>query len=310
MIVPSVSPSGSRRRGVQERDLDSRGPRRSRCLALDVGVHGAADDRSGAHERDLDREVLEVLRDACAAAIPSARGSRSGRRRSCRASWITWKVSRSSKGMRERSIGSPSVAGDQLDAALDRGEHPQPEQVDLQKAGVGAGVLVPLHDLPALHRARARSGQQSISGARRDHHPAGVLGEMARQPVGLVGEARKPSPAAAARPLGPSAAPMSRATTPPGAPALRAPRDPLDLARGQAERLAELADRAARAVGGEGGDERRALVAVVLGDARDQPLADIAREVDVDVRQRGDVFVQEAADREVVRRSGRCARAP
>ena len=83
-------------------------------------------------------------------------------------------------------------------------------------------------------------------------------------------------------------------------PALRAARDALDLPRRQAERLAELADRAARAVGREGGDERRVLAPVALVDARDQLLAHVAREVEVDVRQRGDLLVEEAAEEELV----------
>ena len=62
-------------------------------------------------------------------------------------------------------------------------------------------------------------------------------------------------------------------------------RDALDLPGGQPEHLAELADRAARAEGREGGDQRGAFVAVALVDARDQDLADLAREVEVDVGQ-------------------------
>ena len=67
---------------------------------------------------------------------------------------IDSKVSVSSSGIRERSSRSPRARLDLLDAALDRGEHPQPQQVDLEEAGVGAGVLVPLDDLAALHRRR------------------------------------------------------------------------------------------------------------------------------------------------------------
>ena len=76
-------------------------------------------------------------------------------------------------------------------------------------------------------------------------------------------------------------------------------REPLELGERQAERLADVADRAARAVGREGGDERGVLAAVALGDADDQLLADVAREVEVDVRDRGELAVQEAAERQV-----------
>ena len=43
------------------------------------------------------------------------------------------------------------------------------------------------------------------------------------------------------------------------------------------------------------------LVAVALGDADDELLADVAREVEVDVGHGGELAVEEAAEREVVR---------
>ena len=41
------------------------------------------------------------------------------------------------------------------------------------------------------------------------------------------------------------------------------------------------------------------LAAVPLGDADDQLLADVAREVEVDVGDRGELAVEEAADRQI-----------
>src|SRR5256885_1828952 len=63
-------------------------------------------------------------------------------------------------------------------------------------------------------------------------------------------------------------------------------------------RLADVADRAARAIGREARGERRVLAAVALDDGDDQLLADIPREVEVDVGHRDEVAVQEAAERE------------
>ena len=92
-------------------------------------------------------------------------------------------------------------ARDHLHRALDRRQHPQPEQVDLQEARVGAGVLVPLDDLAALHRRRHdRAAVDQRPG--RDDHPARVLGEVARQPVGLGRQPREPGPAARRRAAG------------------------------------------------------------------------------------------------------------
>ena len=192
-------------------------------------------------------------------------------------------------------------ARDQLHAALDRREHPQAEQVDLQEARVGARVLVPHDHLPALHRGgddRAAVDER----AGRDDHPARVLGEVARQAVGLVGQPREPAPAACGRVRPnrpPSATSMSRSTWRAEKPS-DAARDALDLPRRQPERLAQLADRAARAVGRERRDERRVVAAVALVHARDEHLAHVAREVEVDVRQRGDLLVEEAPEEEVV----------
>ena len=84
-------------------------------------------------------------------------------------------------------------------------------------------------------------------------------------------------------------------------PAVGEPGEALELRLRQPERLADVADRAARAVGGEARDERGVLVAVPLRDGDDQLLADVARKVEVDVRDRGQLVVEEAPEREVVR---------
>ena len=75
-------------------------------------------------------------------------------------------------------------------------------------------------------------------------------------------------------------------------------REPLELGEWEAERLAEVADRAARAVGGEARDEGGVLVPVALGESDDQLLADVAREVEVDVGDGVELSVQEPAQRE------------
>src|SRR6478752_2190666 len=84
-------------------------------------------------------------------------------------------------------------------------------------------------------------------------------------------------------------------------PAVAEPGDSLELCLRQPERLADVADGTARAIGGEARDERCMLVAVALRDGDDQLLADVAREVEVDVRNRGELVVEEAPEREVVR---------
>ena len=121
---------------------------------------------------------------------------------------------------------------------------------------------------------------------------------MARQAVGLVGQLGQPRPAALLSFA--SQRGFDVAVDGAGRPALGAARDALDFARRQAERLAQLPDRPARSVGREGGDEGGVLAAVALVHARDEDLADVAREVEVDVGERGELLVEEAPEEEVV----------
>ena len=142
---------------------------------------------------------------------------------------------------------------------------------------------------PAI--AAGTTGQQSISGRVATHHPAGVLGEVARQPLGLRDQAREPRPALRARRqlvLRGTGVVLGRA------------RHALDLTGGQAQHLAQLADRPARAERREGRHQRRALGAEVLVHARDQHLADVAGEVEVDVGQALQARVQEAPEQQPV----------
>ena len=180
-------------RRVQVGDLERRVGAQA-LAALDVRVDRAADDRPRPHDRDLDRDLVEVLR------------ARAPQRAHLRARLDLKDAGR--VGVLDALVGRRVVEGDPrevdplaaprrdvLDAALDGAQHPQAEQVDLQEARVRAGVLVPLRELAALHRRRHERDAVDER-ARRDDHPARVLGEVARQPVGLLRQAREPRPAA------------------------------------------------------------------------------------------------------------------
>ena len=272
--------------------------------ALDVGVDGAALDRPGADDRHLDREVLEVLgprapqrlhlraaldlEDARRVGRPGCTRRSPGRRRGSARGRSARRASRaisSTQRSTAESIPSPS-------RSIFR--NPASEQESLSHWTIWRPSIAAGHDRAAVDQ---RAG--------RDDHPARVLGEVARQPVGLGRQPRQPGPAAArprsapARRARPERAldvpPPSRASQP------SLPRATRSISPGgRPERLAELADRAARAVGRERGDQRRAIVPVALVDARDQHLADVAREVEVDVRQRGQLLVEEAPDQQLV----------
>jgi hypothetical protein len=70
----------------------------------------------------------------------------------------------------------------------------------------------------------------------------------------------------------------------------------LELRERQAERAADVADRTAAAVARKRGDECGVLTAVAFGDADDQLLADLAREVEVDVGHGDHLVVDEPSE--------------
>ena len=199
--------------------------------------------------------------------------------------------------MRERSIGVLAQERDLLDALLDCGEHPQAEQVDLEEAGIGAGVLVPLAVLAAFHRRRLDRDELDER-PRGDDHAARVLGEVAREAGDLAAELLEGAPARRGEAVVGAGHVLHLLPHLAGVPAVGDAREPLQLGLREPERLADVADRAARAVGGEARHQRRVLAAVALGDGDDQLLADVAREVEVDVGDRLELAVEEAPERE------------
>src|SRR5919198_5495893 len=121
-------------------------PRRMRASLLlpppDVRVHRAADDRAGPHDRDFDREVLEIAWPAAADHL-DLRAALDLKQPDGIAGANTI-VDRGVFEIDAREIGRrPGVARDQLDALLHERQHAEREKVDLDEARVVAGVLVP-----------------------------------------------------------------------------------------------------------------------------------------------------------------------
>ena len=262
---------------------------------VDERVHRAALDRAGPDERDLDRQVLEVLGPGAqerlhlraALDLEDADGVRALDLR------VDGLVLQRDPRQVDRLV---MLARDLLDAVLDRREHPQPEQVDLQEAGVGARVLVPLAELPPLHRGRLHRDELDQR-ARRDHHPARVLRQVARQAADLAAQLGEGSPARRVE-LRLAVGQLRQLLANPARAPVGEPRQPLELCERQPERLADVADRPSRAVGRERGDQRGVLAPVALAHRDDQLLADVAREVEVDVGHRDELAVDEAAQRQ------------
>ena len=266
---------------------------------LDVGVDRAALDRPRAHQRHLHGQVVEVLAAGCAAASASARGSRSGRRR-----WSPPRGSTRSPVVVERDAR-------EVDPLLARcGRSPRrsarPRRASPARAGRSSGSRRRSQESlshwtiwrPSI--AAGTTGQTSISGRVEITIPPGCWEAWRGSPADLRRPARarpRQRGTAARSPAQRLDQSRSRPRSPPRG--RRPPAPPCRSRRRQPERLAEVAHRALRPVGGEGCDQRRVLLAVALVDPRDQHLADVAGEVEVDVRHRGGLVVEEAAGEEL-----------
>ena len=120
---------------------------------VDVRMDGLALDRPRTDERDLDGQVIQVLRPRAQEALHlRAALDLEGADRVGPLDVLVGR--RVIEGDAREVDRLPVDARDLLDALLDRRQHPQAEQVDLEEAGVVARVLVPLAHLPAGHRRR------------------------------------------------------------------------------------------------------------------------------------------------------------
>ena len=121
---------------------------------------------------------------------------------------------------------------------------------------------------------------------------------MARQPGDLGGQERERAEASIVGPLGHAGQARHLGADGLRVVAVGGAGQTVQVGSGQSEHLAELADRPARAVGGERGDQRRSIAAVALVHRGDQLRAHVAREVEVDVRRGDHLAVEEASERE------------
>ena len=302
LILEDDDAEGRAQRLAQELVVD--GPDVGRVVAqplarVDVRVHGLPLDRPRPHERDLHGEVVEVLglRPQEALHLRSALDLEGADRVRALYLFEHFTVVKCDPREVDHLV---SRARDLLDAVLDRGEHPEPEQIDLEKAGVGARVLVPLAELAAGHRRRLH-GDDLDERARRDDHPARVLRDVPREARDLAGEPGERPPAARVELALPVREIRHLLADPLRVPAVGEPREPFELREREAERFADVPDRPPRAIRREARDERGVLAPVALRHSHDELLADVAREVEVDVGNRRELPVQEATERELVR---------
>ncbi len=169
-----------------------------------------------------------------------------------------------------------------LEAALERGQHAQRQDVDLHQAQRLDVVLVPLDEGAVLHGGVA-DGDRFVQPPLGQDIAADVLRQVARKAQQLFGDGGRPADFRRVR-IDAGLADMLVGN----AVAIAAP-DGIgegggDILR-QAQRLADLADRHARAVVDHGRDDGRAVAAVAAVDILHHLLAPLVLEVDVDVRR-------------------------
>ena len=192
-----------------------------------------------------------------------------------------------------------AALGDDVDALFDEREHAQRQEVDLDHAGVVDGVLVPLADVAAGHAAPF-DGHELGDGLGGDDHAADVLREVARHAVDLRRQRHEVAPEGSAGLVAELRQRRHLFRQVVGVPRVDALRQLVELRFRQAERFADVADGGAHLVADDLADEGRVVRAELVVDAQDERFADVAGEVEVDVRHGGAFFVEEAAEEEVV----------
>ena len=184
----------------------------------------------------------------------------------------------------------------QIETALQAGQHAQGEDVDLENADGVEIVLVPFDAGALLHR-RVLDRHHLVEPAAGDDEAADVLGEMPRKADQLAREREHPGKLRVGG-IEPNAARVLLRHGL-GRPAPQHAGERADGVLRQPERLADLADGAAGAVADHGRREAGAVAAVALVDVLDDDLAPLVLEIDVDVRRLATVGGDEALEQEI-----------
>ena len=147
-----------------------------------IGMHHVALDRARPDDRHLDDEIVEGFAASGAAASPSAPGSRSGRRRSCRRGGSCRRSPSLPAGMLARVELLALVLAQQVEgrAHAARACRAPSTSTFMKLEGVDV-VLVPLDDGAVRPSPRCSIGTRSSSRLRVRTKPPDMLGEMARE---------------------------------------------------------------------------------------------------------------------------------
>jgi len=243
------------------------GDRLLAVLTPDVRMHRAALDRAGPDQRHLHHQVVE------AAGSEPGQGSHLGTAlhlehpdRVRPAEHVV------DLGIVQGHVAQLEPGPDHVVAVVQRGEHAETEQVELDQPDGGTVVLVPLEHAPAGHPPplhRAHLDHRTVA----DHHAAGVDAQMPREGLHRVGVRHHRFGNALGIDLGNRAPPVD----------LLAPG--VLLTRGEPERLRHVPHRRPGPIRDDVGDLGGVLPPVPGVDVLDDLLPAVGLDVHVDVRR-------------------------
>ena len=152
----------------------------------------------------------------------------------------------------------------------------------------------------AVFHCRVLEWHQLHQGPGGNHHATRMLRHVARQSANLVRECTQIPPQGSILAAGKARQMFHLFGKVVRAP-IRQLCDQLDFAEWQVECFADFAHGRAQPIGGERTHEPNVLGAVARVDTADQLLANLAGEIEIDVRHRREGLVQKAAEEELVR---------
>src|SRR5918995_2185532 len=153
---------------------------------LDIGVDGAADDRTWPHDRHLHDKIFETTGLGAQQSLDLGPAlDLEGADRIPSADHVVDRlIGEIDAAEIDRRL---AVGRDQAQRLFDEREHAQREEIDLDEPGVITGILVPLTEVASLHGGGLHRHQVD-EGSGGDDHPAGMLADVSWEPGELSGQ--------------------------------------------------------------------------------------------------------------------------
>ena len=265
------------------------------AAAAQIGVHHVALDRAGPDDRHLDHQIVKIAR--AQARQHGHLGAALDLEDADRIRFAQHVVDRRVLGRHGGEVDRAAVmGGQQVERLADAGQHAEAQHVDLQDPQRIQVILVPFDGGAVLHGG-VGDGHDLRQRPARDHEAAHMLGQMAREAGQLARQLDRHAQARLGR-VEADFADMFLVDAV-GAPAPYRAGQRRDRVGRQRQRLADLADRHARAIVDHGRGEAGALAAVLAVDVLDHLLAALMLEIDVDVGRFAALGRDEALEQQI-----------